>query len=67
MATQKEVGFETINDLGYKSSQVVGTETTFQGIEKFMRDEKAASIENTIKKFGSETKEKKREVTGWRV
>lgn len=66
MATQKEVGFVTIDDLCYKSSQVVGTETTFQGIEKFMSDEKAASIENTIKKFGSETK-KKREVTGWRV
>lgn len=32
-----------------------------------MRDEKVASIENIIKKFGSEIKEKKREVIGWRV
>lgn len=34
--------------------------------EKYMRDEKAAIVENAIKKFGSEVKERKREVTEWK-
>lgn len=44
---------------------MVRTGARFQGIEKYMGEEKPVIVENITKKFGSGTKEKEREVTGW--
>lgn len=38
--------------------------TRFQGTEKYMGEEKPVTAENITKRFGSETKEREREVTG---
>lgn len=67
MITQKDIGFEITDDIHYDNfNWVVKTGTKFQGTEKHMRDEKSVIVENAIKKFASETKERGREVTGWK-
>lgn len=65
MTTQKDIGFEITDDIHYDNfNWVVKTGTKFKGIEKYMRDEKAVIVENAIKRFACETKERGREVTG---
>lgn len=55
-----------MDDLCYVNfSWVVRTGTRFQGIEKYMGEEKPVTVENFTKKFGRETMKREKEVTGW--
>lgn len=65
MTGEKDTGVEIMHDLCYVNfSQAVRTGTRSRGIEKNMDKEKPVTLENTTKKFGSETKEREREATG---